>query len=161
MSSLEALLAPLQQSPDREAIRFGDRALDYRQLRGVGAAVAQQLEGSTRVAVWAEPTLETCVAVVGALIAGVAAVPINPKAGERELGHIVADSEPRLVLTAPDTKLPAQLQALERVDVGLDASSEQAPAMTAAPEALFRTPCHTPACWSPGRPRCRLPIMSG
>jgi malonyl-CoA/methylmalonyl-CoA synthetase len=34
------------------------------------------------------------VAVVGALLAGVAVVPINPKAGERELEHILSDSAP-------------------------------------------------------------------
>ena len=39
----------------------------------------------TRVAVTATRRCETCVAVVGALAAGVPIVPINPKAGEREL----------------------------------------------------------------------------
>ena len=32
-------------------------------------------------------------AVVAALRAGVPAVPLNPKSGERELGHILSDSD--------------------------------------------------------------------
>ena len=55
---------------------------------------------------WAVPALETCAAVVGALVAGVPVVPINPKAGERELAHIVADSAPALLLTAEGVELP-------------------------------------------------------
>jgi malonyl-CoA/methylmalonyl-CoA synthetase len=39
--------------------------------------------------------------VVAALLAGVPAVPLNPKSGESELGHIVSDSAPTLVLAAP------------------------------------------------------------
>jgi malonyl-CoA/methylmalonyl-CoA synthetase len=61
------------------------------------------------------------VAVVGALLAGVAAVPINPKAGERELGHMLADSDPALVLAAPGEQLPAPLAQRRRVDVDLAA----------------------------------------
>jgi malonyl-CoA/methylmalonyl-CoA synthetase len=103
--------------PEREAIRFGERSLSYRALRGVAADLAERLDGATRVAVWAEPTLETCAAVVSALAAGVAAIPINPKAGERELGHIVTDSSPTFVLARPQAELPAQLDAIPRLDV--------------------------------------------
>jgi malonyl-CoA/methylmalonyl-CoA synthetase len=110
-------LLPLDQPADREAIRFGDRALTYGELRGAAAVLAQRLEGATRVAVWAVPALETCVAVVGALAAGVPVVPINPKSGERELDHIVSDSEPSLVLAAAGAELPPALEVLERVEV--------------------------------------------
>ena len=76
-------------------------------------------------------------AVVGALLAGVAAVPINPKAGERELGHIVDDSAPETILCAPGAELPAALADLPRIDVDLDARGgdlgpepdEEAPAL--------------------------------
>ena len=83
-------------------------------------ALAGRLEAATACAVWAMPELETCAAVVGALSAGVPAVPINPKSGERELGHIVADSEPGAVLARPGRELPPALQSLERIDVGLE-----------------------------------------
>src|SRR5262249_7963654 len=54
--------------------------------------------GATRVAVVAENSLATCVAVVGALAAGGPIVPINPKSGERGRARIMSDSAPGLVL---------------------------------------------------------------
>src|SRR3954454_18765322 len=82
----------------REAIRVGDDALSYEQLRAAAGAVAQQIAGAKRVAVVAENSLATCVAVVGALAAGVPIVPINPKSGTREREHIMSDSAPDVVL---------------------------------------------------------------
>ena len=129
-----ALFPALADAGDREAIRFGERALTYRGLRGVAAALAARLGGATRVAVWAVPELETCAAVVGALAAGVPIVPVNPKSGERELGHIAADSDPDLVLAAPGADLPAQLADRPRVDVDLGADGGDLPP-EAPPEA--------------------------
>ena len=60
-------------------------------------------------------------AVIGALLAGVAAVPINPKAGERELGHILDDCAPETILCAPGVELPEALAARPRIDVDLAA----------------------------------------
>jgi malonyl-CoA/methylmalonyl-CoA synthetase len=122
------LLPPVVEPGDREALRFGDRALDYRQLRDVAAGLAGRVDGAIRVAVWATPALETCAAVIGALAAGVPVVPINPKAGERELGHVVEDSAPSLVLAPPDAALPPALDALERLDVDLETSNQPLPA---------------------------------
>jgi malonyl-CoA/methylmalonyl-CoA synthetase len=118
------LLGSLQSAGDKEAIRFGERSLAYGELRGVAAQLAQRIAGSARVAVWATPSLETCAAVVGALVAGIPVVPINPKSGEHELGHIVRDSEPSVVLAAPGTKLPPALATLDRVDVDLRRSGQ-------------------------------------
>ncbi|MCG8922512.1 acyl-CoA synthetase [Lentzea sp. CC55] len=105
---------------DRVALRFGDRALTHSELAARAGALAQQLSGLPRVAVWATPTIETCVAVVAALLAGVPAVPLNPKVGERELAHIVADSAPASVLAAPGVTLPDGLGSVPRRDVTLD-----------------------------------------
>jgi malonyl-CoA/methylmalonyl-CoA synthetase len=121
------LLPPLDEPPAREAIRFGERALDYRELHGVAARLAQRLAGESRVALWADPSLEACAAVVGALAAGVAAVPINPKTGERELAHILSDSEPSLVLAGPTVELPPALGDLRRLDVDLDERGGELP----------------------------------
>ncbi len=63
--------------------------------------MAASLAGVTRAAVLAEPRTETCVAVIGALIAGVPVVPINPRSGDRELAHIVSDARPDALLIAP------------------------------------------------------------
>lgn len=108
-------------SPDevrgRVALRFGERSLTYGELAGAAGAVAARVRGAGRVAVWATPELETAVAVTGVLLAGAAAVPLNPKSGEKELAHIVSDSAPALLLAAPDAGLPAALDDLARVDV--------------------------------------------
>lgn len=71
---------------------------------------------------------------VAALLAGVPAVPLNPKSGESELGHIVSDSAPTLVLAAPGTQLPPALAALERVDIHVDADIDVRDTGTASPD---------------------------
>src|SRR5689334_24183292 len=88
---------PLAESDRAEAVRVGQDALSFEQLHAAAGAVAERIAGANRVAVVATPTLETCVAVVGALLAGVPIVPINPKSGERELEHILSDSAPDVV----------------------------------------------------------------
>ncbi|MFJ3302114.1 acyl-CoA synthetase [Streptomyces sp. NPDC086549] len=121
----------------RVALRFGERSLTYAQLGAAAGAVAARIRDAGRVAVWATPELETAVAVVGALLAGAAAVPLNPKSGEKELAHILSDSAPSLVLAAPGAELPAPLADLERVDVDAratgtvpeDRTSEGVPAL--------------------------------
>jgi malonyl-CoA/methylmalonyl-CoA synthetase len=114
---MSTLLPPLADPTDKEAIRFGEHALTYAQLAEAAAAVAERVGGRERIAVFAESRLETCVAAVGALLAGVPFTPVNPKAGERELEHIVSDSAPALVLTATGVELPGALAKGERVDV--------------------------------------------
>src|SRR4051812_10662641 len=111
------LIGGLAEGGGAEALRFGDRALSYDDLGAAAAAVAGRVRGRGRVAVWATPELETCVAVAGVLAAGTAAVPINPKAGERELGHIVSDSRPEAVLAAPGAELPGALADVARLEV--------------------------------------------
>jgi malonyl-CoA/methylmalonyl-CoA synthetase len=122
------LLPPLADPSDQEAIRFGHRVLTYQELTGVAAHLVWLIGSRPRVAVWAVAAPETCAAVVGALVAGVPVVPINPKAGERELAHIVADSSPALILTAKDIELPPQLAGVPRVEVDLGARGGALPA---------------------------------
>ncbi|MEU3251454.1 acyl-CoA synthetase [Streptomyces sp. NPDC006997] len=104
-------------APDRPALRFGDRSLTYAELAAASGAVADRVRDARRVAVWATPALETAVGVVGVLLAGVAAVPLNPKSGDRELGHVLRDSAPEVVLAAPGDELPGALAGIERYDV--------------------------------------------
>ncbi|WP_407640544.1 acyl-CoA synthetase [Actinokineospora iranica] len=112
------MLLPTLATPDeREAIRFGSAVVTHADLAASARAVAAGLAGASRVAVWATPSLPTCLAVVGALTAGAAVVPVNPRIGERELAHIVGDSAPDLVLAAPGDNLPAALAALPRRDI--------------------------------------------
>lgn len=123
MSSLFPALspAPTGAPADRPALRFGERSLTYAELAAAAGATAGRIGGAGRVAVWATPAMETGVAVVAALLAGVAAVPLNPKSGDKELAHILSDSAPSLVLAPPNAELPPALGALERVDVDVRA----------------------------------------
>ncbi|MGW1888959.1 acyl-CoA synthetase [Streptomyces sp. NPDC002004] len=126
MSSLFPALTSGGPGADRCALRFGDRALTYGRLAHATAALAARLDGAPRVAVWATPGLETAVAVVAALRAGVPVVPLNPKSGGSELTHIVSDSAPALVLTAPGDALPPALGDVKRVDVVVDTDTDVA-----------------------------------
>jgi malonyl-CoA/methylmalonyl-CoA synthetase len=115
----------------RVALRFGDRSLTYAELAAATGALAARLARYDRVAVWATAELETAVAVVAALEAGVAAVPLNPRSGEKELGHILNDSAPGLLLTAPGVELPSPAGDLERVDIDVHATGDPAPGNSA------------------------------
>jgi malonyl-CoA/methylmalonyl-CoA synthetase len=118
------LFPPLDDAGDRLALRFPDRELTYAQLRGAALRVAGQ------VGVWGVNAPETCVAVLGALLAGVPAVPINPKAGERELGHILGDSDPAAILVAPGGQVPTDRRLIE---VDLDARGDDGALPTEPP----------------------------
>jgi malonyl-CoA/methylmalonyl-CoA synthetase len=96
------LLAPVHELGGEAAVSVGGDALSYGELREAAAALARELEGAERVAVWAEPTLETIVAAVAALESGIALVPVNPKLGRGELEHVLSDSSPAVVIGGPD-----------------------------------------------------------
>ena len=121
------LFPALIDPPRGEAIRVDGRALGYQDLAGAVAGVAAGVAGMDRVAVWAEPALETCVAVLGGLAAGVAVVPINPRVGEHELAHIVGDSSPSSVLCADRVELPAGAAELARLTVDLTSARHSLP----------------------------------
>ncbi|MET7758871.1 acyl-CoA synthetase [Streptomyces sp. NPDC005389] len=119
---MSALFPALAAPSDRPALRCGPVTLTYEELARAAGALAARIEGAGRVAVWATPTAHTAVAVVGALLAGVPAVPLNPRTGERELAHILDDSRPTAMLTGAEDVLPAGLAGLPRVVVDLAAS---------------------------------------
>jgi malonyl-CoA/methylmalonyl-CoA synthetase len=121
------LLPRLLEPGDREALRAGGRSLSERELAAAASDVAYRLAGHGRVAVWATPSLETCVAVAGAILAGVPAVPINPKMGARELEHVLTDSAPTAVAASLDADLPEPLGQLERIAVDVDAPARPLP----------------------------------
>ncbi|MFJ8556414.1 acyl-CoA synthetase [Streptomyces microflavus] len=138
---LPALQSPTGPAASREAIRFGDLSLPhdglsltYGELAAASAALAARIADAGRVAVWATPTAATVIAVVAALRTGVPVVPLNPRTGERELAHILADSEPTAVLAGPDDELPPALEKLRRVTVDAGAVAASAVAASALPE---------------------------
>jgi fatty acid CoA ligase FadD36 len=90
MTLLPALTGAFPERPD--AVRVGTSALSWESLRGAATAVADRIAGAPAVAVEASASLETVVATVGALIAGVPMVPVPPDSGPVEREHILTDS---------------------------------------------------------------------
>ncbi|WP_238013482.1 AMP-binding protein [Dactylosporangium sp. AC04546] len=87
------LLSGLEAAADRPAvITVAGRGLSAPELLGAAAAVAGDVSGAGVVAVDATASLETVVAVTGALMAGCAVVPVPPDAGPAERDHILRDS---------------------------------------------------------------------
>ncbi|MFF4171898.1 acyl-CoA synthetase [Streptomyces sp. NPDC001744] len=132
---MSAFFPALRDGSARPALRFGAApatagTLTYGELARTAASLAARIAGARRVAVWATPTARTAVAVVAALLAGVPVVPLNPRVGERELAHILADSEPALLLAGAEDEPPAALAGLPRLDVETEGGS-----IVPAPEA--------------------------
>ncbi|WP_174567719.1 acyl-CoA synthetase [Nocardia altamirensis] len=91
------------------AITIDGATLSRSDLLGAATSVAERVARAERVAVLAEPTVTTVLAIVGCLIAGVTVVPVPPDSGTAELAHILADSGAQAWLgKAPaDSALPA------------------------------------------------------
>jgi malonyl-CoA/methylmalonyl-CoA synthetase len=121
------LFPALGDPSDRLALRFPERELTHADVHAAALRVAGRIGGATRVGVWGVNAPETCVAVVGALLAGVPVVPINPKAGERELGHILSDSDPAAILAAPGAAPTTDRRVIE-VDLDARGGGQMPPA---------------------------------
>jgi fatty acid CoA ligase FadD36 len=74
------------------AATVAGRALSLDELYDAAGAVADRVHGADVVSVEASATLETVVAVLGGLLAGVTVLPVPPDAGPRERGHMLSDS---------------------------------------------------------------------
>jgi acyl-CoA synthetase (AMP-forming)/AMP-acid ligase II len=109
------LLPGLREPAATAAVTTAEGALHYGELGAAAANVARKLEHGGRVAVWATPELATVVGILGALAAGAPAIPLNPKSGELELEHVVADARPAAVVAAAGADLPAALAGLPRI----------------------------------------------
>ena len=114
-------LTRLRELESEPAVTVGERTLNYAQLRAAAGAVARELEGVRRAAVWSENTLEAIIGTVALIEAGIELVPLNPKLGSSELEHILSDSQPEAIVGAPQV---APLGHLRRLSVEVDASGK-------------------------------------
>ena len=106
MTLLAALTGDLADRSD--AVRVDGEACSWSDLRERSRAVAARIEGAPAVATCATASLDTVVAVCGALAAGVPLVPVPPDAGPVERAHILRDSGAVALLGAApwDDELP-------------------------------------------------------
>ncbi|MCA3013770.1 MAG: AMP-binding protein [Myxococcaceae bacterium] len=119
-------LFPVLEAPDgRVVLRFEGQTLSARQLARRCAAHLERLRAAgvspgAHVGVWTQPRLETCVALVANAAAGFVTVPLDPKLGPRELGHLASDARPVVTLAAePEAvagRLPAPLLAVDAAE---------------------------------------------
>lgn len=97
-------LSALVTGEGRGTVTVDGTTLTPADLLGASAAVAAKLAGHSRIAVHATPTMETVVAVVAGLLAGVPVVPVPPDSGAAELRHFVADSRPSTWVGPPPSQ---------------------------------------------------------
>lgn len=75
-----------------DAVQVGEDSLSRADLRTAALRLAGALPDGGPIAVLATPSLDTVIAVVAGLLAGVPVVPVPPDAGSTEVAHIVRDS---------------------------------------------------------------------
>lgn len=97
-------LAP--SATDRpDAVAVAGRSLSTSALVAAVDTLAGRLAGEVAVAVHATPSLETVVATLAGLRAGVPVVPLPADAGPVEAGHILRDSGASVTLVAPGAEV--------------------------------------------------------
>jgi fatty acid CoA ligase FadD36 len=125
---------PLNDRP--VAVAVAGRALDAAGLAGAAAAVAGRIEGLPVVAVEATASLETVVAVLGGLAAGVPVVPVPPDAGPLERTHILRDCAAPVLLAAAGTK-PDTPVDIEVISVRADEATSRTAGGSATSDPAF------------------------
>ena len=107
------VLFPARESSSRSpAISICGDTISRTELFGAAGGVAERLVGYPAAAVWATPSIDTAIAVVGCLQAGVPFVPIPPDSGSRELGHLLSDSGAQIWIGERAAGLPADLPSI-------------------------------------------------
>ena len=101
---MELLPGLMTGSDDASArgLTIAGRSLRREELLAAAGAVASRIAGAPAAAVYASPSLETAVAVLGGLLAGVPIVPVAPDSGRREVHHVLSDSGAALLLAGED-----------------------------------------------------------
>lgn len=98
------------------ALRTKENSWTWSELDGLvdRSAAALLGAGATRVAIVLPNTIEFVVALLGAMRAGLVAVPVNPGFTERELRHVLTDSGADLVI---DSDHPLRLDAAQAAEL--------------------------------------------
>ena len=96
-----------QNTPQAPALTFKAETLSYGDLDALTQSTARGLiecglARGERVAVYLPKQVETVAAMFGAAAAGGVYVPVNPGLKQRQVGHIMADCNVRILVTSPD-----------------------------------------------------------
>ncbi|HLT61178.1 MAG TPA: acyl-CoA ligase (AMP-forming), exosortase A system-associated [Microlunatus sp.] len=94
-------------TPGAAALTYQEETLDYaalwRRVAAVGAALTRLgVRRGDRVAIFAEKRLETVLALFGTSVAEGLFVPINPVLRAPQVGHILTDCTPRVLITTAE-----------------------------------------------------------
>jgi acyl-CoA ligase (AMP-forming) (exosortase A-associated) len=128
------------------ALQYRDRTLNYGELSDAVACVARGLqrcgiERHERVSVYLPKRFETVHAFYGTSMAGGVFVPVNPQLKAEQVGHILRDSNTRVLITSKD-RAAALAETLEhchdlRTLVLIDGSREDAPKLSSVDVVLW------------------------
>lgn len=115
-----SLKAAILRGGSRNAVTTRGDTLSYEQLRDQAMHLSERLVADAPIGLWATAEVATVVGLCAALIAGAPVVPLNPKSGPSELGHVVTDAGLQTILAHPSATLPDELATLRLVPVNLD-----------------------------------------
>lgn len=111
-------LFPRLTAPDGSVVlRVGDETVTDADLARRCAGLRKALEArgvraGQRVGVWTQPSMETLVALAACAAGGFVTVPLDPKLGPLELGHLVRDSQPVVTLAADAPAVDGRLDGV-------------------------------------------------
>jgi amino acid adenylation domain-containing protein len=135
----------VERTPDAFAVVTAQNRLTYRELNRRANRLARQLRGQgagvgTRVAIFMEHSPEMFIAVLAALKAEAAYVPLNPQHPAERVKFVLADAIPSVLLTQQHLvqTLPASAAKIISVDTNEDSTSNDEANIPAAisPECL-------------------------
>lgn len=112
------------------AVRVGSESISWAALAEAAAATAAGFAGAAAVAVQARPELDTVIAIVAALRAGVPIVPVPADSGPMEREHVLHDSGASLIVgthgwdevTLPTVPVVRSGSGVTTPEPGLDAT---------------------------------------
>ncbi|MGI1848009.1 amino acid adenylation domain-containing protein, partial [Rhodococcus sp. SJ] len=133
----ELLAAAAVRAPERDALRFGDRSMTYRELDEQSSRLARVLIGrgvgpEDRVAVSIPRSIESVLVVWAVAKTGAAFVPVDPTYPADRIEHMVTDSGVRFGLTL-SRELAALPDTVEWLAVDGDECAALAAGLSAAP----------------------------
>jgi amino acid adenylation domain-containing protein len=165
-SVLERIEEQTTRTPDRVALRQGDRLVTFASLQRDVSAAAERLVQlgvgpGTRVVVWMKRSIEAVTAILAVLMARGAYVPIDAASPAARISHILEDSGASLVIARDDA---APTPAASRTPVvsveRLRPDGVQSPAFAAKPPTLGDVAYVIYTSGSTGQPK-GVPIEHG